>query len=133
MKTYFITGGAGFIGSSLAKRLLKEQNKVVILDNFNDYYNPLLKEENVQEIKDLESCFIYKGDIRNRECIQKILEEHQVDVIVHLAAMAGVRPSIENPILYQDVNGIGTQNILEEAKLHGINNFILISGLLKYF
>ena len=132
MKTYFITGGAGFIGSSLAKRLLKEQNKVVILDNFNDYYNPLLKEENVQEIKDLESCFIYKGDIRNRECIQKILEEHQVDVIVHLAAMAGVRPSIENPILYQDVNGIGTQNILEEAKLHGIKNLVMASSSSVY-
>lgn len=132
MKTYLITGGAGFIGSTLAKRLLKEGNKVVVIDNFNDYYNPSLKEENVNEFKDNENFKLYRGDIRNRNDIKKIMEENTIDVIVHLAAMAGVRPSIEDPILYQEVNGLGTQNILEEAKLHNIKNLVMASSSSVY-
>ena len=122
MKTYFITGGAGFIGSTLTKRLLKEGNKVVVIDNFCDYYDPSIKENNVKEFINNPNYKLYHGDIRNREDIKKIFDENKIDVIVHLAAMAGVRPSIENPLLYQEVNGVGTQNILEEAKLHNINN-----------
>lgn len=132
MKTYLITGGAGFIGSTLAKRLLKEGNKVVVIDNFNDYYNPSLKEENVNEFKDNENFKLYRGDIRNRNDIKEIMDENTIDVIVHLAAMAGVRPSIEDPILYQEVNGLGTQNILEEAKLHNIKNLVMASSSSVY-
>lgn len=132
MKTYFITGGAGFIGSTLTEKLLKDGNKVVIIDNFCDYYDPKLKEENVKEFLNTENYKLYRGDIRNREDIKKIMDENKIDVVMHLAAMAGVRPSIENPILYQEVNGMGTQNILEEAKLHNIKNLVLASSSSVY-
>ena len=114
MKTYFITGAAGFIGSSLAERLLKEGNKVVGIDNFCDFYNPTIKENNIKEINLNENFKLYKNDIRDRQAIEKIFKENNIDVVIHLAAMAGVRPSIENPVLYQEVNCMGTQNILEE-------------------
>ena len=118
MKTYFITGGAGFIGSSLAKNLLNEGNKVVVIDNFCDFYNPKIKENNVKELLENENFKLYRNDIREKDAVKKIFDENQIDVVVHLAAMAGVRPSIENPVLYQEVNCMGTQNILEEMKAH---------------
>ena len=117
---YLITGGAGFIGSTLTERLLKEGNEVVIIDNFCDYYAPKIKEDNIKKFIDNSNYKLYRVDIKNRENVKKVFDENNIDVIVHLAAMAGVRPSIENPLLYQEVNGIGTQNILEEAKLHNV-------------
>ena len=132
MKTYFITGGAGFIGSSLTKKLLDNGNKVVVIDNFNDYYNKKLKEKNVQEFYQNNNYKLYKGDIRNREEVKKIFDENNIDVIVHLAAMAGVRPSIEDPVLYQEVNGLGTQIILEEAHLHDVMNLVMASSSSVY-
>lgn len=75
---------------------------------------------------------MYRGDIRNRTDIKRILDENNIDVIMHLAAMAGVRPSIEDPLLYQEVNGIGTQNLLEEAKLHNIKSLVLASSSSVY-
>lgn len=132
MKTYFITGGAGFIGSSLTKKLLDNGNKVVVIDNFNSYYDPKLKEKNVQEFYQNSNYKLYKGDIRNREEVKKIFDENNIDVIVHLAAMAGVRPSIEDPVLYQEVNGLGTQIILEEAHLHDVMNLVMASSSSVY-
>ena len=132
MKTYFITGGAGFIGSSLTKKLLDNGNKVVVIDNFNSYYDPKLKEKNVQEFYQNNNYKLYKGDIRNREEVKKIFDENNIDVIVHLAAMAGVRPSIEDPVLYQEVNGLGTQIILEEAHLHDVMNLVMASSSSVY-
>ena len=132
MKTYFITGGAGFIGSSLTKKLLEKGNKVVAIDNFNSYYDPKLKERNVQEFYQNSNYKLYKGDIRNREEVKKIFDENNIDIIVHLAAMAGVRPSIEDPILYQEVNGLGTQIILEEAHLHNVMNLVMASSSSVY-
>ncbi len=132
MKTFFITGGAGFIGSTLTEKLLKDGNKVIVIDNFNDYYNPEIKEKNIIEFLDNENYKLYRGDIRNREDINRIFEENNIDVIIHLAAMAGVRPSIENPILYQEVNGLGTQNILEEAKIHNVKNLVMASSSSVY-
>lgn len=132
MKTYFITGGAGFIGSSLTKKLLEKGNKVVAIDNFNSYYDPKLKEKNVQEFYQNSNYKLYKGDIRNREEVKKIFDENNIDIIVHLAAMAGVRPSIEDPILYQEVNGLGTQIILEEAHLHNVMNLVMASSSSVY-
>ena len=99
MKTYFITGGAGFIGSTLTERLLREGNKVVTIDNFCNFYDPKLKEENVKEFLDNPNYKLYRGDIRNREDVKKVFDENKVDVVMHLAAMAGVRPSIEEPLL----------------------------------
>lgn len=132
MKTYFITGGAGFIGSTLTERLLKEGNKVIVIDNFCDYYDPKLKEDNISDFIKNEDYKLYRADIRDKEQLKNIFDENSIDVIVHLAAMAGVRPSIENPLLYQEVNGIGTQNILEQAKLHNINKLVMASSSSVY-
>ena len=132
MKTYFVTGGAGFIGSSLAKRLLDEGNNVVVIDNFCDFYNPKIKENNVKELLENPKFKLYRNDIREKETIKKIFDENNIDIIVHLAAMAGVRPSIENPVLYQEVNCMGTQNILEEMKAHSLNKLVMASSSSVY-
>lgn len=132
MRTYFITGGAGFIGSTLTKRLLMEGEKVIVIDNFCDYYDPSIKEDNIKDYLDNPNYKLYRDDIRNRNIIKGIFDDNKIDVIVHLAAMAGVRPSIENPILYQEVNGMGTQIILEEAKLHDIKSLVMASSSSVY-
>lgn len=132
MTTYFITGGAGFIGSTLSERLLKEGNKVVAIDNFCDFYNPKIKENNVKELLKNENFKLYRKDIRDKQSIKEIFDENNIDIVMHLAAMAGVRPSIENPILYQEVNCMGTQNILEEMKNHNVKNLVMASSSSVY-
>lgn len=132
MTTYFITGGAGFIGSSLAESLLKEGNKVVTIDNFCDFYNPSIKENNIKELLKNENFKLYRKDIRDRQAIKEIFDENNIDIVMHLAAMAGVRPSIENPVLYQEVNCVGTQNILEEMKAHNVKNLVMASSSSVY-
>lgn len=132
MNTYFITGGAGFIGSSLAEQLIKEGNKVVAIDNFCDFYNPKIKENNIKELQKNENFKLCKNDIRDRQAIKKIFDKNKIDIVMHLAAMAGVRPSIENPVLYQEVNCMGTQNILEEMKEHNIKNLVMASSSSVY-
>lgn len=132
MKTYFITGGAGFIGSSLAERLLEHGDSVVVIDNFNDYYDVGLKEKNVYELEKYDKFKLYRGDIRNYKDLERVVSENEIDYIMHLAAMAGVRPSIENPVLYQEVNGIGTQNVLEIARKHGIKKIVMASSSSVY-
>ena len=132
MNSYLITGGAGFIGSTLAERLIREGNKVVVIDNFCDFYNPELKEKNIKNVDSNENYKIYRADIRDTEAVKKVFDENDINVVVHLAAMAGVRPSIEDPILYQQVNGIGTQNILEQAKLHDVKNLVMASSSSVY-
>lgn len=132
MKNYFITGGAGFIGSTLSQKLIEQGNKVITIDNFCDFYNPKIKENNVKELLKNESFKLYRKDIRDRQAIKEIFDENQIDIVMHLAAMAGVRPSIENPILYQEVNCMGTQNILEEMKNHNIKNLVMASSSSVY-
>lgn len=132
MKTYFITGGAGFIGSSLTERLLKEGNKVVAIDNFCNFYHPKIKENNIKELLKNKNFRLYRNDIRDGQAIKKIFDENKIDIVMHLAAMAGVRPSIENPILYQEVNCLGTQNILEEMKNHNVKNLVMASSSSVY-
>lgn len=132
MKSYLVTGGAGFIGSSLCEILLKENNKVIIIDNFCNYYNSQIKENNVVNLINSENCKLYRADIRDREAVKKVFDENSIDIVIHLAAMAGVRPSIENPILYQEVNCLGTQNILEEMKEHNIKNIVMASSSSVY-
>lgn len=132
MKTYLITGGAGFIGSSLSERLIKEGNRVVAIDNFCDFYNHTIKENNVKELIKNSNFKLYRNDIRDRESVKKIFEENNIDIVMHLAAMAGVRPSIENPVLYQEVNCMGTQNILEEMKAHNVKNLVMASSSSVY-
>ena len=132
MKTYFITGGAGFIGSTLSQKLIEQGNKVVTIDNFCDFYNPKIKEDNVKELLQNENFKLYRADIRYRQAIKEIFDENKIDIVMHLAAMAGVRPSIENPILYQEVNCMGTQNILEEMREHGVKNGVFASSSSVY-
>ena len=132
MKTYFITGGAGFIGSTLSERLLKENNKIITIDNFCDFYDPKLKENNINGMIENNNYKMYRGDIRDRKILETIFNENKIDCVIHLAAMAGVRPSIEDPCLYQEVNCLGTQNILEEMKKHNIKNLVMASSSSVY-
>ena len=132
MKNYLITGGAGFIGSTLADKLLEKGNKVISIDNFCDFYDPKYKEKNIKESLKNENYSLHRIDIRNYLELEKAFKENNIDCIVHLAAMAGVRPSIENPILYQEVNGLGTQNILEMAKKYSIKNLVMASSSSVY-
>ena len=132
MQTYLITGGAGFIGSSLSEELIKQGNKVIALDNFCDFYNPTIKENNVKELIKNSNFKLYRNDIRDRATVKRIFEENNIDIVMHLAAMAGVRPSIENPVLYQEVNCMGTQNILEEMKEHNVKNLVMASSSSVY-
>ena len=132
MKTYLITGGAGFIGSTITQRLLEGGERVIVVDNFNDFYDPQLKKENIKSFLDNPNFEIYEVDIRDISGLSKVFDENKIDIVIHLAAMAGVRPSIENPMLYQDVNGMGTQNVLEQAKLHDVKKLVMASSSSVY-
>ena len=132
MKTYLITGGAGFIGSTITQKLLENREKVIVVDNFNNFYNPELKKENIRPFLENPNFEIYETDIRDVDELAKVFDENKIDIIIHLAAMAGVRPSIENPMLYQDVNGMGTQNVLEQAKAHGVKKLVMASSSSVY-
>lgn len=131
-RTYLVTGGAGFIGSSLADFLLKKDYKVVVIDNFCDFYDPNIKRNNVKNNLDNPNYKLYEIDLRCKSDVEKVFKENKIDVVIHLAAMAGVRPSIENPILYQEVNCIGTQNLLEVMKEYGVKNLVMASSSSVY-
>ncbi len=132
MQTFLITGGAGFIGSTLADALLMANNKVVVVDNFCDFYNPQIKEKNIEKSLNNQNYKLYRIDIRDQRGLEAIFAENKIDCVIHLAAMAGVRPSIENPILYQDVNGMGTQNILEISHKYNVKNLVMASSSSVY-
>lgn len=130
--TLLVTGGAGFIGSHLIDRLLESGNKVVCLDNLNHFYNPEIKRLNQQQHQDYNSFTFVEGDIRDQNCLDKIFAENEFDIVVHLAAMAGVRPSIENPKLYIDVNIAGTQILLDVMSKYPVKKFIFASSSSVY-
>lgn len=132
MKTYLITGGAGFIGSTLADELLKRKNKVLVIDNFCDFYDPKLKEENVKHNLENANYKLYRIDIRDYGDVQKVFNDNKIDCVIHLAAMAGVRPSIDNPLYYQEVNCVGTQNILEAMKKTNVTKLVMASSSSVY-
>lgn len=139
MKTILVTGGAGFIGSHLSERLLKEGNKVLVIDNFNEYYDPKIKRNNIEEVK--KTCLennissdnykVFEGDIRDNDFLKEVFA-NKIDSIMHLAAMAGVRPSIVDPSLYYDVNITGTVNILERCRENNIKQFVFASSSSVY-
>lgn len=114
-KNILVTGGAGFIGSHLTERLLATGCNVTVLDNFNNYYDPTVKHENVRVYSANSAVRVVEGDIRNDEDLERVFAGAPFDAIVHLAAMAGVRPSLENPAYYMDVNVLGTQRLLDRA------------------
>lgn len=124
--TILVTGAAGFIGSHLTQKLLEKNYKVIALDNFNDYYSPTQKRNNIAPFLDNKNFVLVEGDVRDNETLEKIFEEYKVEKIAHLAAMAGVRNSVDNPFDYVDVNINGTLNLLEVCK-GKITNFIFIS------
>jgi len=127
-----ITGGAGFIGSNIAKKLMDRGDKVVIIDNFNDYYDTKLKRDRIKIYLKGYKFKLYKGDIRDTKLIEKIFKKERIDKVVHLAAMAGVRNSLRDPKLYFDVNVMGSLNLLEAAVRHKIKNFVFASSSSVY-
>ena len=130
-KTILITGGAGFIGSTLSESLI-ENNKIINIDNFNDFYNPDIKRDNIKKLIDFRNYVLIENDIRNAKILNEIFERHKPDIVIHIAAMAGVRPSINSPELYEDVNVRGTINILQAMKKHGARNLIFASSSSVY-
>ncbi len=155
MKTYLVTGGAGFIGSHLIKKLLEQGNRVINVDNFNEYYDYNIKVKNVlnstgkqvsdnsdeirvEELRDLKKTVDFENytleivDITNMSILEEVFQKNKIDTVIHLAAMAGVRPSIENPLLYEKVNVRGTMNILELMKKYNIKKFVCASSSSVY-
>lgn len=131
-RTILVTGVAGFIGSHTAKRLLQEGNRVIGLDEINDYYSPKWKYENLSELEKNSNFTFKKTDIRDLNALEKIFTEFKFDAIIHLAARAGVRPSIEQPLLYEEVNVKGTLHLLEMARKHNIKQFVFASSSSVY-
>ncbi len=127
-----VTGGAGFIGSHLTRRLLARGDSVTVLDEFNDYYDPELKRANVAPFTGLDKYRLIEGDIRDAELVDGLFRESRFDGVVHLAARAGVRPSLADPILYEEVNCIGTLHLLQAARHHGPEVFIFGSSSSVY-
>ena len=152
--TYLITGGSGFIGSHLIERLLKNGHSVINIDNFDDFYDYKIKIKNTLEsvgkntdfqftdketdIKNLitysksDDYTLYFIDIRDKKGLQNIFSTHQIDFVIHLAALAGVRPSIERPLEYEEVNVRGTMNLWELCKDFNIKKFICASSSSVY-
>lgn len=130
-KNIVVTGGAGFIGSHLIDRLLKEGHTVTNIDNFNPFYDESIKRKNIKGHLEYDSYTLHETDIRDKEALDKAIP-NGTDIIVHLAAKAGVRPSIEDPIAYQEVNVAGTQNMLEVAREKEIKQFVFASSSSVY-
>lgn len=127
-----VTGGAGFIGSHLVDRLIASGCRTTVLDNFNDFYDPALKRSNTAAHLDSGNFTLIEGDIRDRELIRSTFRTGEFSQVIHLAAMAGVRPSLANPVLYQDVNLMGTMNILEACREFGVRDYLFASSSSVY-
>jgi UDP-glucuronate 4-epimerase len=125
--TVLITGGAGFIGSRLALALRKRGDELVVLDNFNDFYDPALKRANVAQFADDPNVTVIEGDIRDSALVERLVVDHGIERIAHLAALANVRKSIDQAALYYDVNVLGSLHLMEAARKHGIKVFIQAS------
>ena len=134
-KTILVTGSAGFIGSNLCKRLLNDVQgiRIIGVDNMNDYYDVSLKEFRLKQILDLRKDFTFiKGDIADRDFIEKLFEENHFDIVVNLAAQAGVRYSIDHPDTYIESNIIGFYNILEVLRRHPVEHLLYASSSSVY-
>lgn len=130
--TILVTGCAGFIGSHLVEKLLKDKHRVIGIDNFNDYYDPKIKTRNLTNAKKNKNFNLVVGDILDFGLLTDVFKKHEIDAVVHLAARAGVRPSILDPVMYADVNKIGTLNLLNLSVKYKIKKFIFGSSSSVY-
>ena len=126
--TILVTGGAGFIGSHLCEHLLAHGHRVICLDNFDHFYDPTIKEQNIAASLGHSLFSLVRGDIRDQVVLKNIFQENTVDCVVHLAAKAGVRPSIQQPLDYMDVNVNGTVTLLEAMHQAGVRRFVFGSS-----
>lgn len=131
-RNVLVTGAAGFIGSHLVERLITEGAQVVGIDNFCDFYDPATKRRNLRTAQQSRAFQLVEADIRDADTMDAVVARTRPDAIVHIAAMAGVRPSIERPRLYAEVNLDGTVNILEAAAHHGVGRFVFASSSSVY-
>ncbi len=132
MKTILVTGASGFIGSNLAKRLLQEDNVVIGLDNMNDYYDVNIKEYRLSELIKYDNYTFVKGDLADKELIDSLFNKYHFDIVVNLAAQAGVRYSITNPDAYISSNIIGFYNILEACRHNPVEHLVYASSSSVY-
>ncbi len=132
MSRVLVTGGAGFIGSHLAERLLERGDGVVVLDNFDAFYDPAIKRRNVAAAAGHPAYELVEGDIRDDAALERLFAAQRFDAVVHLAARAGVRPSIAEPALYTSVNLDGTTRLLEACRRHGVTRFVFGSSSSVY-
>ncbi|MGI9244184.1 MAG: GDP-mannose 4,6-dehydratase [Verrucomicrobiales bacterium] len=130
MQSFLVTGGAGFIGSHLVEKLVAEGHQVSVLDNFNEFYDPDIKRANLAAVVD--RITLIDGDITDRPLVDRIFAEGNFDTVVHLAARAGVRPSIDNPEAYITTNINGTYYLLEASRQHGVKHFVFSSSSSVY-
>lgn len=127
-----VTGGAGFIGSSLIDKLLMDGHEIICLDNFNDYYSPVIKRKNIQNLLSLRAFHLMEIDIRDTVSLEKAFHTYEVDTVIHLAAQPGVKFSFENPSYYFDVNINGTLHILDLCKKYKVKELIFGSSSSVY-
>jgi UDP-glucuronate 4-epimerase len=127
-----VTGGAGFIGSHLCEALLQQGDQLTVLDNFNDFYDPAIKERNIGQLLEIGDFDLRRADLLDEAALDGLFKETKPEAIVHLAACAGVRPSMEDPALYDRVNVTGTINLLERARGHHVRKFIFGSSSSVY-
>ncbi len=127
-----VTGGAGFIGSHLVDHLLGRGIETVVVDDFNDFYDPRIKRTNVAGHRKDPRYRLVEGDIADRPLLERLFDEVPFALVVHLAARAGVRPSLRDPLLYERTNGIGTLNLLECCRAGGVRDFIIASSSSVY-
>ena len=130
---FLVTGGAGFIGSHVCERLLRDGHSVCAFDDLNDFYPPAIKQEALRGLQALALPFTFvHGDITDRDAVEELFASERFDQVVHLAARAGVRPSLAEPALYQRVNVEGTVNLLEAARARGVKKFTIASSSSVY-
>jgi UDP-glucuronate 4-epimerase len=132
VQTILVTGGAGFIGSHLTERLLDEGHRTIVLDNFDSFYDPEIKRRNLESASLQPQFRLVEGDIRSARVLDSIFGTESLDAVIHLAARAGVRPSIQDPPLYESVNLGGTTQMLEACRRHRVNRFVFGSSSSVY-